>query len=382
MTERPRILFLITRAPRAGAQTHVFGLIRAMKDNFSCHLATGHHGWLTEKTQALRVPTTVLPSLVRPINPIGDLRAVWGLWRLIRKVRPDLVSTHSTKAGLLGRFAAKRGGVPVILFTAHSWVFTEGASSWRRWLGPPLERCAAKYTTKIICVSEYDRQLALKHKITEPSKIEVIHNGVDPQPFLDARGDRIRREFGLGEVRIITTIGGLRPEKCQLTFLEAFRNLGDRNAVALLVGDGPLRHKLESFVAKNGLRGQVFFTGERQDVPNILAASDVITLSSRREGLPLAVIEAMLAGLPVVATQVGGVPELVQDGVTGLLVPPDDPEALARAMNKVLEDRAGAREMGKAGSKIALQRFTFDRMASRTVCLYRDLLCNTQTNDC
>ncbi len=371
---KPTVLFIITRPTLAGAQVYLLNLMEGLHERFSFHLATGRTGWLTEKAAALGVPVTIVPGLVEQIAPLGDLRALQGLRQVIREVRPDLVSAHSTKAGLLGRLTARWAGVPVVVFTAHGWLFTEGTARWRRLVGPALERWAARHTTKIICVSEYDRQLALRYRIAPAYKLAMIRNGISPEPYLRAAGEDVRRELGLLDTRIVITVARLEPQKSPLTLLKALRHLSVEGAVSLWVGDGPLRRQVQQFASANGLQRRVIFSGDRTDVPSLLASAEIFVLPSRWEGLPLVVIEAMFAGLPVVATRVGGVSELVEDGKTGILVPPNHPDALARAIRQLLDDRTLARTMGQAGRERALQEFTLDRMLSETERLYADLL--------
>ncbi|MGH9862831.1 MAG: glycosyltransferase family 4 protein [Candidatus Acidiferrales bacterium] len=371
---KPTILFVITRPTLAGAQVYLVNLMAGLQNAFSFHLATGRPGWLTEKALALGVPVSIVPGLVEQIAPLADLRAVRGLTRLMQQLRPDLVSAHSTKAGLLGRLAARWAGVPVVIFTAHGWLFTEGTARWRRLVGPALERWAARHTTKIICVSEYDRQLALRYRIAAGDKLATIRNGINPEPYLHAADESVRRELGVGDKRLLITVARLEPQKAPLTLLKALRELPGQGFVLLWVGDGPLRRQVEQFASENGLQQRVIFTGERVDIPSLLASAEMFVLPSQWEGLPLVVIEAMFAGLPVVATRVGGVSELVEDGKTGLLVPPGDSVALTRAIRQLLDDRALAQRMGRAGRERALKEFTLERMLSETQRLYEDLL--------
>jgi glycosyltransferase involved in cell wall biosynthesis len=256
-----------------------------------------------------------------------------------------------------------------VIFTAHGWPFTEGRPGWMRWLLARTEAAGARLSTRIICVSEHDRRLAVQFGVATADRMTVIYNGADPMvpdalvppPGLDA-APRPRTVM----------VGRLAPAKNPGSLLEAFRALTGGSLI--FVGSGPLRPRLEESVRRHGLGGRVLFLGWRDDVVAILRAADIFALPSRWEGLPFAVIEAMMAELPVVATGVGGVPELVDEGRTGLLVPTESPGALAQALRRVAEDPSLRRRMGQAGRARALARFTVERMVRETLEVYRSVL--------
>jgi glycosyltransferase involved in cell wall biosynthesis len=327
-------------------------------------------------SEAKDIGVQVFPNryFVRRVQLYNDMRALWPVFQAVRKFNPDIISAHSTKAGYAARFVGAILRKPVI-FTAHGWAFTEGRSIWQRHILALAERLAAKATTAIICVSNYDREMALKFKVAPPKKLVLIHNGVDPAPLLHASGEQIRRELGLGNMTVLTMVGRLVPQKDPLALLEACWLL-DADFRLLMVGDGELRECAEAFVRRRDLNGKVIFTGERYDIPEVLAASDIFVLTSRWEGLPLVIIEAEMAGLPVVASRVGGVPELIEEGNTGFIVPPQDPRALANALRKLLTDAQLRRRLGSAAREKALHEFTFERMLTKTRQLYEDILKN------
>lgn len=186
--------------------------------------------------------------------------------------RFDVVHTHSTKAGLLRRLAARWTGVPVVLFTAHGWAFTEGRGLWKRRALAWVERLAAHFTNKIICVSEYDRQLALRYKVARPDRLTVIHNGIEPQSFLRANSSDLRQQLGISQEVVLTFVGRLAPPKDLFTLLSAWRDLS--NCKLLIVGGGPQRAEIEYFVAEQGLADRVLLLGARSDIADILALSE------------------------------------------------------------------------------------------------------------
>jgi len=366
-----RVLYVITAAEWGGAPLHVLQLMEYMvKKGHEVGLVAAPEPRLMEGAKALGVKIFPNPHFVRPIRPWKDFRALWPVFRAVRRFDPDVVHAHSTKAGYAARFACmflrKR-----VIFTAHGWAFTEGRSMWKRQLLALAERLAAEATARIICVSEHDRNLALRWKVARPEQLVVIRNGIDPQPFLEADGASLRREQGLEKATVLTFVGRLAPPKDLLTLLEALKKLPE--AVLLLIGDGELRPQVERSIRELGLVDRARLLGQRSDIPRILAASDMFVLSSRWEGLPYTIIEAMMAGLPVVATRVGGVSELVEDGVTGFLVPPKDPDALAEALQKLIAAPELRRRMGQAGREKALKEFTLDRMLRETERVYNGI---------
>ena len=369
-----KILYNVTGAVFGGAVAHVLGLMRA-------DISVGHLVGLVAApeprlmSEAKDIGAQVFPNpyFVHGVQLHNDIRALWPVFQAVRRFNPDVVSAHSTKAGYVARLVCAILRKPVV-FTAHGWAFCDGRSSvWQRHLLALAERLAAWTTAAIICVSAYDRELALKFKVAPPEKLVLIHNGVDPAPLLSAKGEHVRREFGLWDVPVLTMVGRLAPQKDPLALLEACKLL-KADFRLMIVGDGELRDRAENFVAQNNLRGKVTFTSERHDIPEILAASDILVLASRWEGLPLVIIEAEIAGLPVVASGVGGVPELIEDGVTGFIVPPRNPRALACVLQRLIDDAHLRRRVGSAARKKALHEFTFDHMLTKTRQLYDDTL--------
>lgn len=375
-----RLMYVVTGAHYGGASRHVV----RMAQHFT---AAGHQ---------VAVVTAPEPRIVREAESAGakvfenpyfqkstklgaDVKAIGAVRRAITSFAPHLISAHSTKAGFAARACAAALRFRPIIFTAHGWAFAEGRASWKRALLAVAEAAAALPTMRIVCVSEYDRKLALRFRVGRPDTVCVIHNGIDPEPFISATGTSVRATFRLDDDPVITMIARLEAQKDPFTMLRACQRL--RHPFRLLVvGDGVLRGAMDAFLARDPrLRERVVFAGEQTEIPDILAASDVYALASRWEGLPRSIIEAMLAARPVVCTRVGGVPELIDHGVTGLLVPPRDVEALAGALDGLLADAARRAAMGRAGRLRALRSFTADRMLAETEALYHDLLDATRT---
>jgi len=368
------ILYVVTAGEFGGSVVHVLQLAEYMaKKGHQVAILAAPEPRLMENAERLGVQFFSNPYFVRPVSFRKDLPALFNVVRVVHKLNPDLVSAHSTKAGYAARLACFLFRKPVI-FTAHGWAFTEGKNPLVRYLLALAERLAAKVTRKIICVSEHDKNLALRFRVAPEQKLIVIHNGMEPTLYINADGSKVRSELGLKEDEIlITMVARFVPQKDHNTLLQALSLLPGGEFKAALVGGGERETFFRKKAGELGLRDKVIFLGERRDVPQILAASDIFVLSSNWEGLPRSIIEAMMAGLPVVATRVGGVPELVEDGVTGFLVPPRDPDALAAALQKLLNDPELRRRMGEAGREKALKEFTLDRMLRETERVYNGI---------
>jgi len=370
-----KILYSVTGAKFGGAVVHVLGLMRA-------DIKVGHIVGLVAAPEphlmsgARDIGAQVFPNryFVRRVQLHNDIRALWPVFRAVQRFNPDIVSAHSTKAGYAARLVCAILRKPVI-FTAHGWAFAEGRRWWEKRFLALAECLAAKTTARIVCVSQHDVNLALRFKVASAEKLVLIRNGVDPVSLLSADGTGVQQEFGLGKVPVLTMVGRLAPQKDPLALLKACQLLKGEFRL-LVVGDGELRRQAEEFVSQENLGHKVTFTGERRDVPEILAASDVFVLASRWEGLPLVIIEAEMAGLPVVASCVGGMEELVQDGITGFLVPPRNPEAMAEALQKLLDDAHLRRKFGLVAREKALNEFTLDRMLTKTHQVYEDVMKN------
>jgi glycosyltransferase involved in cell wall biosynthesis len=353
---------VITRGERGGAQVHVLELVRGLAARVGFTVAVGEDLFLAEELRGLGVAVRVLPGLRREIAPASDLAVLAALRALIRDLRPHLVHTHSSKAGVLGRAAAWLEGVPA-LHTAHSWAFSEGLPWTRIALSVPVEVLAGRATRRVVVVSDADRRLALRYRVARPDRIRVVHNGV---------GDTALRAVpDAPGVPTIAMVARMAPPKDHLLLLSALARVQAPFRL-VLVGDGPDRAPVEAAIGRLGLAGRVVLTGVSPEVPRLLADAQVGALVSRQEGFPLTVLEAMRAGLPVVASDVGGVREAVEHGVTGLLVPRGDEAGLAAAFARLLCDASLRRALGAAGRKTWEERFTAAQMVAGTEAVYRE----------
>jgi glycosyltransferase involved in cell wall biosynthesis len=326
-------------------------------------VAVGEAGFLVDTLGELGIPVRFLPVLQREVSPAEDARAVASLRRIIRAERPHLVHTHSTKAGLLGRLAARLEGVPAI-HTAHAWSFSDGIAWRRKAFAIPLEALAGRWTARFVAVSEADREVAERFRVARPGQVAVVHNGVqDVEP---------RADPGAGEPPVLTMIARMAAPKDHLLLLRALSRV-NRPFHARFVGDGPDRATIEAERRVLGLEERVELLGVRRDIPELLATSQLAVLASRQEGFPLTVLEAMRAGLPVVASRVGGIAEAVEHGRNGLLVRSGDEPGLAAALDQLLGDPVARRRMGEAGRRDYEARFTDRRMVAGVGAVYDEL---------
>ena len=360
---RPRVLLVITLAEVGGAQAYVASLLPALVAHFDVAVAAHGSGPLREAAEAAGARFLPLRNVRRPISPWRDLAGLFELARLLRRERPDILHASSSKAGVLGRLAAVLARVPVRIFTVHGWAFDAHSGVHAR-LYRWVDRLIEPLTTVTICVSETRARSRARG-----GHVRAGAHGRDPE-----RGRRrgcaaldARRARTAADPRGRPTAGaeGLPDARSGRS-----SDLPPDSFEAVIVGEGPDRPDWRRRSRLSDLSGRVRLAGERHDVPQLLAAADVFVLASASEGLPVSVLEAMAAGLPVVASRVGGVPEQVSDGETGLLVEPGDPNELAAALHRLTVDPSLRRRLGVAGRARAERAFDLDAFRRAHVALY------------
>jgi len=376
-----RILRVITRLNIGGPARHVVLLNAALDDGlaFRSTLVAGttgpHEGSMLDFAHAHGVEPILVPSLGREISPLDDLLSLARLVQLVRATRPDVVHTHMAKAGSLGRLAAHLCGVPLIVHTYHGHVFHGYFSPAKTRLVVGIERALGLLTDRIIALGAGQRDEIAGYGVAPPAKLVPIPLGLELDAFLDAEHERgaLRRELGISpQTPVVGIVARLVPIKAHEVFFAAAAIVHARlpQAQFLVIGDGERRAELEAFVAGHGLREHVRFVGWRADMPRVYADLDVVALTSRNEGSPVSLIEALAAGRPVVSTAVGGVPEVVIGDQTGLLVPPDEPAAFAEALLGLLADPQRAEQLGQAGRRHVYPRYDSSRLIDDVRRLY------------
>jgi len=374
----PRIAHVITEStPFGGAQRNTLltlgGLVQA---GYEAELLCGPGGPLIEEARAIAVPVHVIPDLIRPIDLLKDWRAYRHLHALFGRRRYDIVHTHSTKAGLLGRLAARRAGVPVVVHTVHGVPFElKRDLKTRLYIG--LERLAASVTDCLVCVGETLRQEQIAMGIAPPAKLVTIYSGIDFSTYVPQRSAlEQKHQLGLEEAwPIVGNIGRLSQQKAQYDLIEAVARLREKypRIRLLLVGEGELRPALERQIERRQLASQVSLLGERQDIADLLNIFDVYAASSRWEGVGRALSEAMYWGLPIVTTPVNGVKELIVHEQTGLHVPPGAPGALADAIDRLLSEHTLAKQLGVQAQAKVREIMDSQQMIRAIEALYRQL---------
>lgn len=318
-----------------------------------------------------------LDVIRRDIRPVRDLEGLWRLRSFLRNAGYDLVHTHTSKAGFVGRIAATLAGVPLIVHTMHGFAIHEDSPAVARIAYGWLEKIAAGCCHRIVTVSHFHRRWALELGIAAGSKLSAIPNGVpEPAPAADRAETRSRLGLADGDVAILSNSRlaaqkGLEDLLRAATLLEG--KLAERVTI-LLAGDGPLRPALERMARRLGADRNVRFLGFRSDMPGLLAAADIVALPSLREGLSIALLEAMAAGKPVVVTNIGSIQEATRNGECAILVPVRSARALAAAFTQLMSDPAYAARLGQRGRQIYQQHYTVDRMTSQYLLLYEELL--------
>jgi len=390
-SRRPmRIARIIARLNVGGPGQHAISLSAGLDPaRFVTTLITGtvgpREGDLTAEARTRGVTPVVIPELGRRIHPTHDLVALGKLVTLFRRLRPDLVHTHTAKAGTLGRVAARLAGVPAIVHTFHGHVLDGYFSPTLSRLFLQIERVLARITDRIIAVSPQVRQDLLARGVGRSEQVEVIPAGLDLARFLHGAPSpaRLRDMLAIpAGAPLLGIVGRLVAIKDHPTLFQALSRLQTPGPPPhlIVVGDGERRQALTRLAQEIGLASRIHFLGWRTDLEAILGELDVVICCSKNEGTPLALIEAMAAGVPVLATDVGGVGDLIRQGETGWLAPPCDPPALSRAIRDLLADPERRARTVPSARRLALERHNVNTLLHRMEALYETLLAEKQLN--
>lgn len=378
------VLHVITRMIVGGAQENTLFTVSLLdKTQFNidlvCGPQTGSEGSLIEEAQAQQISLTILPNLLRQVSPIHDLIALFQLTQLCRRRRYGIVHTHSSKAGILGRLAARLAGVSHIVHTVHGWSFHEYMPPIVRQGYILLERWMATFSDALIVVAEKDRLKGLQAGIGRPEQYHLIRSAIPVDAFDPARIDRqsVRHSLGISaSAVVIGNVGRFSAQKNPLEWVRvAGRVARERpDAIFLLVGDGPLRAEVETLLIEEGIADRAILTGLRRDIPQMMAAMDIFLLTSLWEGLPRVIPQAMAMGVPLVASRADGTAEAIQDGVNGYLFNPGDEEGMAQACISLVDHPQVRADLGKAGQSFARTNFDLKQMIAEIENLYHQLL--------
>lgn len=382
-----RVIHVITRLILGGAQENTLLTVEGLQCNprFRVTLvsgpAIGPEGELVRRAREHHIDLRILPQMRRELNPARDLTVFFQLAALFRRERPHIVHTHSSKAGILGRLAARATGVPIIIHTIHGLPFHPYQAAWLNHLFVNLERLAARWTTAFISVANAMTDQAVAVGIAPRERFTTIYSGIEAELFLAPNGNRshIRARFGIGlNDLVIGKVARLFDLKGHADVLQAAPAVLARfpQTRFLFVGDGILRQKLEAEARRLGIADRVIFAGliQPSEMPAMIKAMDVLVHASLREGLARVLPQALLSGCPVISYDVDGAREVVVDGVTGFLVPPRSVEGLSAAMIRTLSDLTAARRMAEEGRRRCRNHFPAEVMVGRIEALYDSLI--------
>jgi len=382
-----RIVHIITRMILGGAQENTLLTCRGLHEDpdYAVTLVTGPavgpEGELLSEAERLGLEVRLVPRLQRAIHPWRDLAAARALRRLLRELQPQIVHTHSSKAGILGRYAAHAERVPVVVHTIHGLPFHPYETWWRNALYVRAERLAAAWSHKIVSVADAMTDQAVAAGVADRSKFVTIYSGMDTEAFLDCGWQRKAMRYRLGFAEddfVIGKVARLFELKGYEYVIEAARRVVDAHPKArfLFVGDGILRERLQAQAERAGLKERITFAGlvPASQVPTYISAMDALVHASLREGLARVLPQALLAGKPVVSFDVDGAREVVVPGETGWLVPPKSVDGLVEALCGLIEHPDRARAMADEGRERCRDRFGWQTMVAQLDRLYRDLL--------
>ena len=362
------IVTFITKGDIGGAQIHVKDITAALQALGNTVLVVvGEDAEFTTMLAELGIPYRVMNHLVREINPAKDVKAYKEIRQLLQEVQPDLVTLHSSKAGILGRLAVYFEKIPST-FTVHGWAFTDGVSAKKQLIYKTIEKIGAWFPTHLIAVSNYDRKIGIDQHVCKPTKIKAVQNGMpDIDPTLIADASR--------EPPQLIMVARFAQQKDHKTLIEALAELKDLQwELNLIGGDGGLLSAAKEAISHYGLEEKIHILGYRNDIDRLMADSQIFVLSSNWEGFPLTIIEAMRASMPVIASDVGGVSEAVIHNETGYVT--HSKEEMVSALRSLITDADKRAAMGKQARANYEQYFTLETQLENTFSLYNELIRN------
>ncbi|NQV88307.1 MAG: glycosyltransferase family 4 protein [Parcubacteria group bacterium] len=369
---KQKILYVITKGNFGGAQRYVYELATSMpKDKFDVVVAFGQSGALETKLKTAGVRTIMIPQLSRDVNLLGDIKTLFALTKIIRNERPDILHLNSSKVGALGGLAGRLTGVKKIIFTGHGWAFNEKRSFFSKTFILFSHWVTILLSHKTIAVSEKTKSQINKLPLVK-NKIEVIHNGIGEIPFKEGfesrqfLGKNIREDLWIG------TVSELHKNKGVDFIIEAFSQISSDfpNTTLVIIGEGEERDNLEQLVMEKNLQEKIHFVGNVDNARIYLKAFDIFTLTSRTEAFPYVILEAGLAGLPVVASAVGGIPEIIKNDQTGMLARVGDKKEINLLINDLLQNSEKKERLGKALGIRVKSDFSLQKMVEETIRVY------------
>ncbi len=379
-----KILYVITKSNFGGAQRYVYDLACSLnKEEFDVSVVQGGEGLLKEKLHSCGVKTIILPYFKRDIHIWNDIKTFFALVTIFKKERPDIIHLNSSKAGILGTLAGRITRVPRIIFTAHGWAFNEARPYWQKTILFVAHCLTVLLSHATIAVSEKTKK-QIGHALWLQNKIHVVRNGIAQSRYLEKEAartyfaskdgvltNRFQKEKNL---LWIGAISELHKTKGLIYAFEAIKNLreiGKRNIVFLVCGEGEEKERLTKAIKRFGLKNHVFLLGFVENASRHMKAFDIFLLPSISEGLPYTILEAGYAELPVIASAVGGIPEIIEDKKSGLLVKPKNSADISAALDVLLQGGDLRLKFGKNLFTRVQQQFSFETMRNKTLSLYK-----------
>ena len=389
MVRRLKVVHVQLLPLLSGVQTVTLEEFKRLdKERFELFVVCQCPGPLSEEAEKIGATCYFVPDLVREISPYRDLKALFSLWKLFNRIRPDVVHTHSSKPGVVGRIAAKISKTPVVMHTVHGFAFPAARGALEKFLYYVLEWLGSRFCNGVVVLKDDDRKITINDLRVPEGSVYLIPNGVDVVKYrprlLDERRTLRRNVLGIGDdVVAVGMVGRLWRQKNPECLLDAFASLvgkaGNQRVHLFFVGDGELRGELESLIESFNVSERVTLLGWRTDVPDLLAALDIFVLPSRWEGLSLALLEASSCGLPVVATDISGNRDAVIEGVDGMLFPMEDAAALAECLSVLISSPETRVRLGSAGREKILKSYRLDSRVKEMADLYSSLAENSSS---
>lgn len=385
-----KILYLITQSEFGGSQRYVFDLARIMSRDSQVAVAFGEQGADGELARRLAeqgIAFHIIPHLKRDISFANDIFAIIEMVRLINRFQPDIVHLNSSKISILGSLAAWISRSKInnpklrIIYTVHGWVFTEPMPAWKRTFYRRLEKFTARFKDKIICIDRFDYDLAKKVCKIKSKKLKLIHHGLNtanihPQSIERSQEILFQSIGGLSEQfkpeYIIGSIGHLYKTKGYEYLIEAIRLVKHtkHNFAVIIIGEGKERPMLEKLIRKHHLENHFILAGAISNAADLLSAFNIYVCTSVKEGFPYSILEAMYSGLPIISTNVGGIPDMIKDGVNGLLVDPGQANDMADDIIELLNNLEFQERLGRQARQDVIEKFSLEKMAADTKATY------------
>tara|TARA_B100002049_G_scaffold59795_1_gene42931 strand:- start:1144 stop:2286 length:1143 start_codon:yes stop_codon:yes gene_type:complete len=379
MKSKIKILHVITHLPIGGAQDNTLYTVELLdKEKYDISLCCNLDGELVERAKKVEaVKLFDIPFLGREVSPYRDIRAFLSLYKLFKEEDFTIIHTHSSKAGLLARLAAVLNKTPIVIHTIHGFAFNDFMNMFKKNFFIYVEKLLAKWTDVLITVSNLNKKKIIDLNIAHENKIKNIYSGIDLSLFTNKRNDEFRKELNLeNDHLLLGSVGRLSNQKDPITMIEAFGIISKPfpNAHLALVGDGELKGKILEKIDQLKLNDRIHLTGNKNNPWSVYHSMDLFIMSSIYEGLGRSITEALSCGVPVVCTDVEGVPEIVRDNITGILVRPKDSNKLADAIIRTLNDMETAKKMAEEGRRFVNDNFDVNKMVNDIDSLYNTLL--------